>query len=297
MPISRCRRAVYSALVSLCALLARAQTPEVSIFADITPTWSANAGQTNLLRWYDAQGRYSVVGMYMILETGNVLKVTQRLEKVDNGGDPDSLDEAYIESRGSWRIGKQYLPFGTQTFLRETAPALRYDTRLVIEALPIKVAASDNGVGLTRGVVVRVGDSVGVSYAIGDHFAIQGSALTPIRRPEEAPGRGRGYSRAWGLDASKNWGGGVLEFEWVSLIEGATALDVDMNLSDLRFRFSTPGTVFPLTLGWTREWDCRKDWYSVTGEFPVSHMLVWQPFIRFQGRGWHDFALSAKVRL
>ncbi len=297
MPIARAFRALVVGLPFFLAALSQAQTPEVAIFAELTPTWSANAGQTNLLRWYDAQGRYSVIGMHMVLETGNILKVTQRLEKIDNGGDPDSLDEAYIESRGTWRIGKQYLPFGTQNMMRETVPALRYDTILVIAALPIKIAVSDNGVGLTRGVAARVGDSVGVSYAVGDHFAIQGTSLTQIRRPENAPGNGRGYDRAWGVDLSRRWAGGTLEFEWVSLRNGATPTDLEMDISDLRFRFLTPVSNLPLALSWVREWETHNDWYSLSGDIAISRSLVWQPFVRFNGLDWQDFALSAKLRL
>lgn len=293
------RRRGYAALLCVLCMpaISLTQTPEVAIFAELTPTWSANTGQTNLLRWYDAQGRYSVIGMHMVLESGNILKVTQRLEKVDNGGDPDSLDEAYVESRGTWRIGKQYLPFGTQTMFRETAPALRYDTHLVIESLPISLAASDNGEGLTRGVVARVGGTAGVSYAIGDHFGIQGSTMTQIRRPEFAPGKGRGYKRAWGFDLSRKFGGGIVELEWVSFSDGVTVSDLDLDVSDVRYRFSSPGSMIPISLIWTREWETHKDRYCVKVDFPVSRSLSWQGYVRFDGLKWHDFALSAKMRL
>ena len=156
---------------------------------------------------------------------------------------------------------------------------------------------SDNGEGLTRGVFVRIGDSVGVSYAAGSHIAIQGSSLTQIRRPENAPGRGRGYKRALGIDISEQWAGGVIEFEWVSLSEGVTSADLDMDLTDLKFRFLTRKTNFPITLAWSREWEAQRDWYSVMGEISVSPKLAWQPFVRLQGFGWHDFGLSAKMRL
>lgn len=292
------RRFFLSGFVFSClTVLATCQTPEVAIYADFTPTWIVSTGQTSRLRWYDIHGRYSVVGMQLILESGNIVKLTERLEKIDNDGDNGSLDEAYIESRGSWRIGKQYLPFGTQSLLRETVPAVRYDTQLVIDTLPLKIAFSDNGAGFTRGVVARIGDSVGVSVGVGDHFAIQGSSLTQIRRPDEAPGRGRGYERAFGLDLSRQWAGGVLEFEWVSLQHGITVEDVDMDISDLRFRFTTKGSNIPIALAWSREWEKRRDWYSLAAEIRVLETLVWEPFLRFDGLNWHDFGLSAKIKL
>jgi len=274
-----------------------AQTPEVAIFADLRPTWFVETGQTSRIRWYDAHGNYSVIGFHIVLETGNIVRVTQRLEKFNNGGDSDSLDEAFIESRGLWRIGKQYLPFGQQTIIKETVPALRYNTELVFDAVPISIAASDNADGLTRGVVARVGGDVGVSVAFGDHFGIQGSALTQFRRPEDAPGKGRGYKRAIGLDTKYGWAGGVIEAEWVLLTHGNTALDEDRNLSDLRFRFVTKGTGYLVTLSWARSWDEQRDWYSVSAEVPVGDRVVWEPFLRFRGLGWQDFGLSARIRL
>ncbi|HXH61240.1 MAG TPA: hypothetical protein VNI20_07760, partial [Fimbriimonadaceae bacterium] len=276
---------------------ARAQTPQVSIFADISPTWFIETGQTNRIRWYDPHGTYSVLGFHIVLETGNIVKVTQRLEKIDNDGDPNSLDEAYIESRGTWRIGKQYLPFGQRNLLNESAPAMRYDTELLFDAVPISIAASDNGVGYTRGVVARIGSSVGVSVAVGDHFAIQGSDLTQFQRPGSVPGRGRGYKKAYGLDTTVKWGGGNVDLEWVSLREGATPLDLNRNLSDVRYRFFTKGTGFLVTLAWARSWDKQIDWYRAFAEVPVSKNVTWEPFLRFRGLGWQDFGLTARVKL
>jgi hypothetical protein len=281
----------------MATVLSSAQTPEVAIFADLRPTWFVETGQTSRIRWYDPQGYYSVVGFHIVLETGNIVKVTQRLEKVNNGGDPDSIDEAFVENRGSWRIGKQYLPFGQQNILRETVPALRYDTELVFDGVPITIAASDNRDGLTRGVVARIGKDIGVSMAFGDHFGIQGSALSQYQRPEDAAGRGRGYQRALGLDTKYGWAGGVIEAEWVLLSDGHTALDTERNLSDLRFRFATKVTGYIITLGWARSWDEQRDWYRAFAELPVSDKVVWEPFVRFRGLGWQDFGIAMHVRL
>ena len=263
------KRALLFLTVAACGIV-RAQTPEVAIFADLRPTWFVETGDQNRIRWYDPHGNYSVIGFHMVLETGNVVYVTQRLERVDNGGDPDSIDEAYIESRGLWRIGKQYLPFGQQDILRETVPALRYDTQLLFDAIPISIAVSDNREGLTHGIVARIGGDLGVSIATGDNFGIQGSSLTQFRRPVDAPGRGRGYKRAVGLDTKYGWRGGVVEAEWLMLFDGNTALDAEQNLSDLRYRFTTKGTNFPVTLGWSRSWDQHKDWYRAFMEIPVG---------------------------
>lgn len=290
------RRLLVLVAIAACAA-SRAQTPEVAIFLELWPTWFVEKGPTDRIRWYDPHGKYSVIGFHLVLETGNIVRVTQRLERIDNDGDPDSIDEAFVENRGSWRIGKQYLPFGQQNILRETVPAIRYDTELVFDALPISLAVSDNRDGLTRGVVARIGKDIGLSVGFGDHFGIQGSALTQFQRPENAPGRGRGHQRALGLDTAYQWGGGVIEAEWVQLTDGNTALDPDRNLTDVRYRFSTKGPEYVVTLGWSRSWDEHMDWYRAFAEIPISDKFVWEPFVRFNGLRWQDLGVTAHIRL
>jgi hypothetical protein len=277
--------------------LALGQTPQVAIFSDLRPTWFVRAGETNRIRWFDYSGHYSLVGFHMVLETGNVVKVAQRLEKINNDGDPDAIDEAFIEARGLWRIGKQYIPFGQQKILRESVPAIRYDTELLFDAIPISIAVSDNVDGYARGVIARIGGDLGVSVAVGDHFGIQGSSLTQFRRPEEGPGRNHGYHRAVALDTKYGIGGGVLEAEMVFLSDGHTGIDEDRSLSDVRFRFATKGTNYPTTIAWSRSWDEKRDWYSVSMEIPITEKVVWEPFLRFEGLDWQDFGLTARVRL
>ncbi|MCH8978553.1 MAG: hypothetical protein IH945_04835 [Armatimonadetes bacterium] len=291
------KRAFALAALTTAASPLLAQTPEVALFADLRPSWFMERGQISRIRWYDPHGRYSVLGFHIVLETGNRVKITQRLEKIDNDGDPDNLDEYYVESRGTWRIGKQYLPFGQQNILRETTPALRYDTELLFDAAPIKIAVGDNGRNLTRGIFARVGDEVGVSFAIGNHIGIQGTALTQFQRPESAPGRGRGHQKAYGFDASYPLAGGTVEAEWVSLRDGDTPQDVDRDLSDLRYRFTTRKTNYVVTVAWSRSWERQTDWYRVYAEIPISRKVVWEPFVRFRGFGWQDFGLTARIRL
>lgn len=284
-------------LLLLPAACAFAQTPQVAIFADLRPTWFVETKQVNRIRWYDPHGQYSVIGFHIVLETGHIVKVTQRLEKIDNDGERDTIDEAYIESRGIWRLGKQYLPFGQQNIMKESVPALRYDSPLLLGAVPVSFAVSGNVDGYTQAAVARFGGDLGVSIAVGDNLAIQGSSLAQFRRPEDAPGRGRGYHKAIGLDTKYGWAGGVLEAEWVLLTDGQTSLDEDMNLSDLRYRFTTKGTNFVTVLAWSRSWSDRQDWYRAFIEVPVSNNVVWEPFVRFSGLHWQDFGLTARIRL
>ena len=89
----------------------------------------------------------------------------------------------------------------------------------------------------------------------------------------------------------------MIEAEWVMLSDGHTALDEDRNLSDVRFRFTTKGTAYPVTLGWSRSWDEQRDWYRAFAEIPVNNKVVWEPFVRFRGFGWQDLGITVHLRL
>src|SRR5207253_1549758 len=119
--------------------------------------------------------------------------ISQKFAKIPNDPDRDLLDQYYLEDEGIWRIGKQYLPFGSGRFLHESVLAVRGDTQLVLEGLPIVAAAVDNGKGRQRGFVGRIGSRLGLSFALGSHFGINATSFTLVRRPEDSPGVGHGY--------------------------------------------------------------------------------------------------------
>jgi len=168
------------ALLGICfAAKAFCQTPDVTVRAEFLPTYLTSEGSRSSFRWYSRTGEFSLVGIRMTLDSGLRLAVNQRLERIDNDPDKDSLDEYYIERRGEWKIGKQYLPFGSRRILRDSVPAARVDTRLVFDAVPIQLAVCDAGTGRTRGVVARIGDRWGISIATGDHFGLAGRGTRP----------------------------------------------------------------------------------------------------------------------
>lgn len=276
--------------------LAVSQTPDVAIFSDLRPTWSVENTNKSRFQWYDLQGRYSLIGFRLILEPGYRVSVSQRLQRIDNSGDPDSLDEYYIEDRGNWRIGKQYLPFGTRNMLRETALAARIDTRLVFDEVPIQIAYADAGPGRIRGVVARIGNSLGISAAVGNHFGIQSTALTQVQLPLDAPGRGRGYRLALGADATWDLKEAIIVAEWVMLKDGETSLDLDRNVSDIKFIWSIPHSSGRITTGWSRTWDLQKDFFHVEGEVPFNDKVTWIPFVRFDNQRLKDFGVSARIK-
>ena len=78
-------------------------------------------------------GRFSTLGLQAMLPVGVRINVIQRVSGFKNDVDDDGFDEYSIEDQGSWKVGKQYLPFGGGTLLRETAIAARIDSSLIFE--------------------------------------------------------------------------------------------------------------------------------------------------------------------
>lgn len=270
------------------------QTPDVAFFAELAPTATFRDGARPRLTWYDIDGRPSLVGLRLVLESGNRVYVAQRLQRVEGSGDPDSVDEYYIESRGSWRLGKQTLPFGRRILMRENALAARIDTELVIDALPASVAYCDAGPGRNRGVVARIGREVGFSFAVGDHFGIQQTALAKVRPLSEAPGRGRGHRAAYGLDCGVPIGSAFVTCEFVALRDGQTALDPDTDVSYAEVRFEAET---PVTLAWARNWRDTTSVYSLQVRAKLDKRSWLEPTLRLGSAGDRAFSLTLGVRL
>jgi hypothetical protein len=273
---------------------ASAQVPDVSFFAELLPTATFRQDARPRLTWYDLDGRPSLVGLRLVLESGNRVYVAQRLQRIEGSGDPDTVDEYYIESRGSWRVGKQALPFGRRLLLRENALAARLDTELVLDELPVAVAYCDAGAGRNRGIVGRVGRALGASFAVGNHFGIQQTSFTTLRRPESAPGRGRGHRLALGADIGLPFGSTFVVAEFVALRDGETAADTDQDVSLLRVDIGGDGK---LQAGWARNWSDAGDVYILAMRIPMRDKLVLEPQVRLGRGGLGAFSATLRVRL
>lgn len=274
-----------------------AQSPDVSVFADLRPTFSFDKGEDTRLRWYDFSGRHSLVGLRVILENGGRMYVAQRLQNMNGDADPDSLDEWFIELPPEWRAGKQYLPFGQKNIVREAVPAIRFNTQLVFDAVPIEIAYCDAGSGRQIGFVGRIGSpNMGASLATGQHFGIQGTSFTQFRSPDYAAGKGHGYKLMYGFDGSVTWGRFTFSGEYVALREGETASDGDADLTDFRARFSFPIAGWFAEAAWSRSWLDRQDIYRLSAEIPAAAKVSLQPFVRFDHKGFHDGGVMARIR-
>jgi hypothetical protein len=271
---------------------AMAQNPDIFINIDIRLQFLTGTNGPTFVRFYDNLGRHSTAAVTFYTEAGFQGFVSQKFAKIPHDADRDDLDQYYVEDEGIWRVGKQYLPFGSGRFLRDSVIAVRGDTQLILEGLQISVAACDNGSGRQRGIVGRLGSRLGLSFALGTHFGINATSFTLVRRPEDSPGVGHGYKSVFGIDYTKN-AGSLFEFggEVVLLLNGNTATDRDNAMFDLTGTLKADPRR-QVTVGWTRDNGQRADFYRVVGVFTVSPKLVVEPILRYKRKDLFDAGVT-----
>jgi hypothetical protein len=244
-------------------------------------------------RFYDALGNRGVLGITLFLEPGFRGYLAQRLQPIRNDPDGDPFDEYYLEDEGLWRVGKQYLPFGSGRLLRETALAARADTNLIFEGLPVSIAACDAGPGRQRGFIGRVGGRIGASFAIGNHFGISPTSLAYVRYVENSPGKGRGYRVALGGDFSKTFGAVTVRGEGLLLRGGETDLDIDETIFDASVTY-LPQRNAALTAGITRSALQEAIYTRLHLSLGLNRNLRLEPLVRFRGRNLYDLNLIVR---
>jgi len=271
-----------------------AQIPDVQIKLDARLDYEVFQGASSAIRWYDPLGHQSLVGLQLGLEPGLRAYVSQRLERIPHDGDPDQLDEYYVEDPGSWRVGKQVLPFGAG-MIRESAVGARSDTSLFLREVPIHFALFDSGTGRQRGVMGRLGRRLGFSFADGDHLGISATSMTLIRAPEDSPGLGSGYHRIFGADFAEKFGITRLGAEYVMLRGGNPSL-TNQDVLDMSAT-ATPWKGQSFTAGVTRSFDQPANFVRGQASITIYNHVTVEPLLRYRDGHFYDFAVSLHVRL
>lgn len=283
--------------VGLFSALACAQNPDLIFNIDGRMQFLSGSQGPTFVRFYDNLGRHSVGSITFYTEAGFQGFVSEKFARIPNDADRDTLDQYYIEDEGIWRVGKQYLPFGSGKFLHESVLAIRGDTQLIVEGLPIVVAACDNGERRQRGFVGRVGSRLGFSFALGDHFGINATSFCLVRRPEDSPGAGHGYKSMFAVDYSKNAGSMFdISGELIVLRNGDTASDRDNTLFDVSATLHGDRRR-QLTVGWTHDKAQSADFYRVAGSFFISRYLILEPIVRYKNGALFDAGLTFHFKL
>lgn len=283
----------------LLAGLCRAQVPDVVIKLDSRLSYRSQVDGSTTLRYYDSLGRASIISLGFNLEPGFKAYISQRFQRIPHDGDPDQLEEYFIEDPGLWRVGKQFVPFGNGALIRESAVGARGDFELPLDGVTAAIALVDSGVGRQRGLAGRVtgrfGGRYGLSFAVGDHWGISASSLALVRPVERSPGLGHGYARMFGVDYSQPFGPFFLRAEWVYLASGARTVDRDNHVLDVSLTID-PSSNRSYTLGYTKSHDPTDEFYRLQGSLKTTKNVYFEPMIRYRNGDVYDFQVALRVK-
>jgi hypothetical protein len=275
--------------------LGSAQMPDVKIKLDLRMMYRSVRGEDSATKFYDWQGKHSLAMLEFRLEPGYRAFVSERFQKIVGNADDEQLDEYFIEDPGLWRVGKQTIPFGLGRLISDKVRGARGETNILIGSLPMAGIVFDNGTGRARGVALRAGDRIGVSAAIGNNLGAQSGSQTPIRRPEAAPGMGRGHQLALGAHYKKSWPNGTVEVEGVALRRGEATGDADADVTDVLITLKSDAAR-TIGFGWARDWQTSTNYIRVVGRFQVHKNGALEPMIRLSNGSIFDAALTMNVK-
>jgi len=233
----------------------------------------------------------------LTLDNGLYVLVTQRLQRVPGGADPDTLDQAYVEEPGIWRAGRQVLPIGGGFLFREYALAARVDLPGDRVAIPITLAVCANGDRRQRGIIGRIGREIGLTVVAGRNFGINPSSLATLRDLEAAPGADGGWRWIIAGDISRQFGPLIVQGEFALLRQPEGSTKTAGEVSDLRASLNSFEGQVVTTLGWSRDWRTQHDAYRFETETLVSRSVTIRSFVRIDGGAWRDITMGVRIRL
>lgn len=275
---------------------ASAQVPDVSVKLDAALTYRSINGSDPTLQTYNTLARPSFATLILRLEQGFNAVFSERFERIDGDGDPEHLLEYYLEDPGSWRLGKQLMPFGCGNLVRFYARAARGDTDLPFIYKPLSMVLFDDGSGRSRGFMARVGDKLGFSAAFGRDLGIQSGVLAPLKSPETSLGKYNGYQQMLGMDYTRRMGNWKVQAEAAVLREGENADNRNVEASDLVFTLE-PNSQQSLSFGWARNWGEEFDMYRLEGRLKLARNLWLEPILRYRDGVFYDLGISVRVKL
>lgn len=289
------RRAVGATVVLAVAAAGSAQIPDVLVKVDALFHYRSESKGKTTLRAYDSLGNYGTVGLSFTLEPGFQVLISQRFQAIDDSADEDQLDQMFIEDRGFWRLGKQIMPFGPNGLIRENSYGARFETNLGSDALPASLAAVDGGSGRQRGLMGRVGTRLGFSLAVGNRFGLDPSSFAFLRRPEDSPGKGRGYKEIYGIDYFRKFGNLNARVEHVVLTRPETGMDDEGAITDLYF-WLEPEPRKSLGFGFSRNWEDHSTHWRLLAQIPASLGAWFEPVLLIKNGEVRSFGISLRVR-
>ncbi len=272
-----------------------AQSPDVKIKGDVSLGITSSKEFSLGAKSYTPLGRMSTVSLQMVLPIGLKAVAVERVQTITNDPDQDTFDEYYVEDTGSWRVGKQYVPFGSGGFFRQSVLSARLDSNLLLGGFPISIAAADGGTGKQYGVVGRLGGrSLGFSFCIGRHWGVNSSALGLVQSIQHPEGMGNGWKQAFAIDATKRSGkfGYRTEFLVLRQAEGAS---VDKEMGDFQLTYDL-GHKHSAFIGASTIVDQPKTYLRVGGSYQAAKGIALEGMYRLEDRNFRDFSVFMRFR-
>jgi hypothetical protein len=288
------RRLLCSAVGSIVWIAAaRAQLADVRFRGDLSFGLIQSDGLR--ARAYTPLGRFSTLGIQAMLPVGIKANIFQRVSNLPNDVDNDGFDEYSVEDPGSWKLGKQYLPFGGGTLMRETALAVRVDSALIFEGLPLAIAIVDQGRGRQYGLSARLGSKgLGASVAIGRHFGINGTSLAVINRP--SIGEENGWQRMFGADWNRRFGRFHAKIEGV-ILRGAEGISDDEEFVDVYVGYDIgQGRRHSIGFGATREIGNDVTNFRLMGTYTAQKGVQLEGMLRQTSNSFVDFSVFLRIK-
>lgn len=272
-----------------------AQIPNVQVKFDGLLFLRDGKGSSPRFKAYDLWGKHSVITIELNIEPGFDLVLSQRFQPIEGDSDSRLVDELTISDRGYWRVGKLYGVFGAGKVYRESALGAEFNLTVGSKATPFVLTLLDEKAGRQRGVLARLGSKLGVSLAVGEHFASNGSALTVIRRPEDGPGRDRGYKFMAAVDYQARVVGGRLILEQVLLRDGERESDNNLDVSHVEYGRPI-GTKWNVVASFSQEWQSQSTFLALGLSFNVYPSVFLEPIVRIKNGELYDWGFGLRVK-
>jgi hypothetical protein len=284
-------------ILTLAALssLSAAQAPDVRIKGDLSLGITSSNDFSIGAKSYTPLGRHSTISLQTTLPIGLRVFLSERVQTIKNDPDDDPFDEYYVEDSGSWRVGKQYIPFGGGGFFRQSVLAARLDSNLLLNGFPISIAFTDGGMGRQYGVAGRLGGrGLGLSFCFGRHWGINSSSMALVQSIQNPEGLGNGWKHAYGLDLNRRAGKFSFRTEGLVLRQ-AEGTSVDKEVWDTQFSYDL-GHRHSALVGFSKVLGDPTAFTRVGGTYNAAKGIQLEAMYRLQDSNFRDFSLFLRVR-
>ena len=266
-----------------------AQAPDVRIKGDISLGLTSSNEFTLGAKSYTPLGRYSTVTLQAFLPVGLRVNLSERVQTITNDPDNDQFDEYYVEDPGSWRVGKQYVPFGSGAFFHQSVVAARIDSNLLVGA-PLSLAVADGGHGRQYGIVGRLGGrSLGFSFAYGRHWGINSTSLALTQSLDTPEGLRNGWKQAFGLDSNRRAGKFAYRTEGL-ILRQPEGTSKDKELGDFQVTYDL-GHRHSIYTGVSKVLGDSQTYTRIGGAYTAAKGIQLEGMYRLSNRNFRDVSV------